>query len=697
MFSQENSSSEPQVVISGFTPINRPNVAQLPPIPENSGESAILQGNGTSSKDPIRSKKRTASRLATSSAAGKKPKKSSRSQTAPKCQSTGEVGNQDISGTFGHTKYLNEPPQSRATGNKGVDQGKKDDAILSPQVANVGDGVFARTMRKLDAFRFGAASGSEAHVSYHDETRDEKGNVEGLVTHIDRSEPNETHLAFTSQQGSITRVDQDSEGHGRAQYRASQDKETLKELNDHVINHSTEPENFSGNPSQFFVLGMSVKIDLKEMSLLGGTLENSQDRDLSALYSHRDDITSLTSAPVHSEVLFTEHSSMMSAPESLTAEEASITPIDDHTSESSQDEFPIDGDEVEHMLGLSAAHESFRPSSSLQFPFDDDSQMNEECDILLQYSRSSSKRSVHTVSRDGQMFPVEGQTTLDALSSTSFRPLSSYSVKSSTNIVQKANTPIIDLTQDSDDNFLSDEDEQDLLALTSRSPANVFDEPSVGTLATSSSPKLQWNPPIYYKPPQSSWIAGSVKSSSDVEASPAVLTSESPLAPHQIAFDIEGNPIPFARPKFPEGVLDRSPIPGFSRSSVLRTCFRIGEALNAASCASRSNVDTIIELYSRVTYSERDANGLKQYFQFADLFRSERPPFLNGSYDMWKGVELWDSSAKEFLGEAGKNKIARVLGRIKRDEKHKDWMMLIMSIWAASWEDVGLMKGLVCA
>ena len=165
--------------------------------------------------------------------------------------------------------------------------------------------------------------------------------------------------------------------------------------------------------------------------------------------------------------------------------------------------------------------------------------------------------------------------------------------------------------------------------------------------------------------------------------------------PWMISFDAEGNPKPFIRPSFPKAIRDRSPILGLTPRMVLRTCFRIGEALNAASAASRSKADAIIELYARVYSSERELGSFKQFFQFSDLFTPEKPPFLAGSYGLWRGLELWDLDSKAFLGEKGQGKMARAVGRIRREERSQRWQMTILSVWPVSWDDVGIAKGIV--
>lgn len=186
------------------------------------------------------------------------------------------------------------------------------------------------------------------------------------------------------------------------------------------------------------------------------------------------------------------------------------------------------------------------------------------------------------------------------------------------------------------------------------------------------------------------------------ELKPPPSTSLSAEIPHQISFDVSGKPLPFIRPPFPAPMLDRSPIQGLNSRTVLRTCFRIGEALNAATASLRSAgaPDTLMELYCRSLSSIRDPTTFKQIFQFGDLFSSASPPFLTGTYVTWRGIGLWDHDSRVFLGEDGKGKMARVVGKMKRLRKQdgvKMWEIVVMSVWEADWEDVGIAKGIVLA
>ena len=403
----------------------------------------------------------------------------------------------------------------------------------------------------------------------------------------------------------------------------------------------------------------------------------------------------------------------------------------------SDDEFPFDNGDVEGLLQLPMTEESFEPPSSLQIPFDDNSQTNEIYDPILQYSRPSSERSHHSIQIDGVKISVGNRTTFDEYQFS----------KSHSSAFFRKSPPCLNTNSDNEPYYYATDEDVDLLDDVG---LNFFDlEPACAGIeeqqpvsppkATPNTelPKLQWNPSTIYKPakplvmseiavpsspyaelPKRQWNCLTSYESTKSLSSPksifpastvtkprskpfAEISAQSkippppPPAPHLINFDSEGNALPFARPTFPSLVLDRSPILGVSTSSFLRTCFRIGEALNVATQASYTNTHPLVELYARVTYSHRV--GVEQFIQFADLFRSEKPPFLSGSFVGWKGVELWDHDSKAFLGNAGIGKVARCVGTIKRNETGKGWKMMVLSIWEANWEDVGYVKGVACS
>lgn len=236
-------------------------------------------------------------------------------------------------------------------------------------------------------------------------------------------------------------------------------------------------------------------------------------------------------------------------------------------------------------------------------------------------------------------------------------------------------------SEDPEDLYDDDDLDTELMNLASSSSRNA----GISTPPSSpgpTTPKLQWMPPTTYIPAKRrKFLETSTLPAAPVSASPA-------SSPHLT---------PFVRTPFPRPIRDRSPIIGLHARTVLRTCFRIGEALNAASAASRCNTDAVIELYARVIYSAREPGSIKQTFQFADLFTSDKPPFLSGTYTLWKGVGLWDHDSGAFLGDEAKGKMARVVGRIRRGEQGRGCEMCVLSVWECNWEDVGVVKGVVCS
>lgn len=146
---------------------------------------------------------------------------------------------------------------------------------------------------------------------------------------------------------------------------------------------------------------------------------------------------------------------------------------------------------------------------------------------------------------------------------------------------------------------------------------------------------------------------------------------------------------PIVRPAFPTAVRDRSPIIGLSSHTLLRTCFRIGEVINQSVRASRSGKAVIFELYARVLESER--TEMQQMLTFCDLFHA-KPPYIKGTYHatIWKSVQLFEYDGRRLLQ---KGRICRCIGTMKRADK--EWIMTIVNIWEATWEDVKWVEGIV--
>ena len=145
---------------------------------------------------------------------------------------------------------------------------------------------------------------------------------------------------------------------------------------------------------------------------------------------------------------------------------------------------------------------------------------------------------------------------------------------------------------------------------------------------------------------------------------------------------------PFARPGFPSKVLDRSPIAGISSNIILRTCFRIGEALREGALCERLGQDAVIELFAHVVDSSQDITPTKLYFEFADLFH-DRPPFIRGTLENNKISSLQETESRMLLGVNDPASMVRCLGRLKRIiTGPPGWMLYIINIRPSDWEEV---------
>ena len=154
----------------------------------------------------------------------------------------------------------------------------------------------------------------------------------------------------------------------------------------------------------------------------------------------------------------------------------------------------------------------------------------------------------------------------------------------------------------------------------------------------------------------------------------------------------EGSRNPIARTTFPPAVLDRSSLCGASNAVVLRTCFRVGEALNTGCQAVRKNKHVVLELYARVTASWRDARpSRKQHFVIKDLYH-DNSPHLNGTFELWDQSALWELDSKPFLTAGPAGVMCRMISRMKRDGTK--WRLEILSIWQADWEGIEQVAGI---
>jgi len=336
-----------------------------------------------------------------------------------------------------------------------------------------------------------------------------------------------------------------------------------------------------------------------------------------------------------------------------------------HTSDDPGDEFLLDDNDTDDLIELSGGQAIVEPSSSLDLSPSQRLQVDDKSfPVRMQRLKAISPGKDIFILKNGVYAPVETTTTMGAFNSD--LDTGQFLGHARANIGKKLmaiNTPETKLGISNDEEFfeLDEEDESELVDLTA-----AISQDRGATLGHTALPMFT-----------------------------VPIPSSSPQPAHRSTSDLRLEP--FVRPPFPKRVRDRSPIVDISSSGVLRTCFRIGEALNAASVAFRTGTDVIFELFARVRSSTREIAGYKQHIDFADLFRSERPPFLSGTYELWKDGGRWEEDSRRLLDEVGRGKMCRAVGRLKRDPDTKIWKMAVLNIWEATWDDVAWVKGVVCA
>ena len=370
----------------------------------------------------------------------------------------------------------------------------------------------------------------------------------------------------------------------------------------------------------------------------------------------------------------------------------SILEDDRVASQESTDDFPFDEEgAMEELLQYTAGQKTAAGPSGHQSSGNVRKTLREVRNPTLAHSRPFYGSRTQNLYEHGKRIGAMDRPSLEEARSSPSQPSSLLPSSS-----QPTNHFNVDETLGtlSEEDLISDDDE-DWLEVAEQSCALTPQTPPNRSRIPSGPPKLQWNPPTVYTPACSTprpWTISSPTPVALSHLSPQLLAPSPTLT---IPKDSQTGAKPFARPSFPSPALNRSPILGLSSTPLLRTCFRIGEAFNAATQASRLSQDAIIELYARVTSSSREA-GI-QHFQFADLFRSHNPPFLIGSYEGWNGVELYETDSRPFLvGVAGK--MARAVGRLGREVVggRLEWRMNVMSVWEVGWEDVEWVRGAVC-
>lgn len=149
---------------------------------------------------------------------------------------------------------------------------------------------------------------------------------------------------------------------------------------------------------------------------------------------------------------------------------------------------------------------------------------------------------------------------------------------------------------------------------------------------------------------------------------------------------------PIVRKPFPEQIKDRSPVIAISGNTVLRTCFRVGEALNTGCQAARLGRHVVLELYARVKSSWREERATQQDFMFSDLYH-DNPPFMNGVYENYKGASEREEESARFLNADENEQLCRVVGTMRRKDGSK-WEIVVLNVREVSWADIEYIAGI---
>jgi hypothetical protein len=242
------------------------------------------------------------------------------------------------------------------------------------------------------------------------------------------------------------------------------------------------------------------------------------------------------------------------------------------------------------------------------------------------------------------------------------------------------------IDDDSFDDDLMDDDLLDLIADTVSVPGSPLSQSSSPVKLNALTGSSQSQHAL-----QSSTISDNVSSAENSSSSRPSKKFVSPVTLTSRVLAVTGDEArkPIVRSPFPPAVRDRSPIIGMSSSTVLRSCFRVGEAISQSCHAAKAGNNVLIELYARVLSSGRDE--LQQRFTLCDLFHA-KPPYIQATYAaaIWKSVQLFEYDSARLMQQG---RICRCIGTMKRNGK--DWALTVLNIWEATWDDVQWVEGIV--
>ncbi|EMR11339.1 hypothetical protein PNEG_00368 [Pneumocystis murina B123] len=135
---------------------------------------------------------------------------------------------------------------------------------------------------------------------------------------------------------------------------------------------------------------------------------------------------------------------------------------------------------------------------------------------------------------------------------------------------------------------------------------------------------------------------------------------------------------PIARNPFPLTILGKSVISGLSSNdTLLRTCFRVGEALKVSNLQKNSMIIYLIEFFGII----KEFNKEKSLFTYviADLFHPLRGPYIYASYHDYHITITFQN-----------NDIVRILGVFKKNRTRNE--INVIKMYPCTWEKIQHIK-----
>ncbi|KTW30777.1 hypothetical protein T552_00489 [Pneumocystis carinii B80] len=135
---------------------------------------------------------------------------------------------------------------------------------------------------------------------------------------------------------------------------------------------------------------------------------------------------------------------------------------------------------------------------------------------------------------------------------------------------------------------------------------------------------------------------------------------------------------PIARSPFPLTIVGKSVISGLSSNdTLLRTCFRVGEALKVSNLQKNSMIVYLIEFFGII----KEFNKKKGFFTYviADLFHPLRGPYIYASYHDYHITIAFQN-----------NDIVRILGVFRKNKTKNE--INVIKMYPCTWEKIQHIK-----